>query len=185
MEFLKDNRLLLIGGTGRNVGKTTLACRIIEKVSKEAAIIGLKVSTQKPGEMKFHGTGHTSFDKYSITHEESIIPSKDTAKMINCGALASYYIETKADYVTAAYNGFKKQISADMALVCESRTLRDYIKPALFIMLVNEEHTKSDSLHFIKLADVVFKYQDGLDELQNLVEAISYSNENGWIINKI
>ena len=36
--------LLLIAGNGRNVGKTTLACKIIAQFARETEVIGLKIT---------------------------------------------------------------------------------------------------------------------------------------------
>jgi len=40
----KYPNILLVSGNGRNSGKTTLACKIIERFSKDHEITGLKIS---------------------------------------------------------------------------------------------------------------------------------------------
>ena len=39
--------MVLIGATGRNVGKTTLACALIERLRKEFTVVGVKVTPVK------------------------------------------------------------------------------------------------------------------------------------------
>lgn len=73
--YLSKN-LLIIGGTGRNVGKTTLANLLIKKFSLQIEIIGLKVSTHKKGDEFLHGYHEVKIDEasFSIKKEDGEFP---------------------------------------------------------------------------------------------------------------
>jgi len=45
LSVLKCPNILLITGNGKNVGKTTLSCRIIENQNNEYDFIAVKIST--------------------------------------------------------------------------------------------------------------------------------------------
>jgi hypothetical protein len=179
-----DKNLLIIGGSGRNVGKTTLALTIINKISKETKVLGLKVSTHKHGEELFHGN-HTSLlsDNYRISVETRMLPNKDTALMLDAGAGNAYFIEASSHKVMEAYEKFKKQYNEiGLPVVCESRSLRKHIKPGLFILLVNDDQIKHDTNHYMSLADHVHIYDNNIMRLNHLADVITFGPE-GWEIN--
>lgn len=178
-----DKHLLIIGGSGRNVGKTTLALAIIRKISKETKVLGLKVSTHKHGEELFHGT-HTSLlsDDYRISVETRMYPHKDTALMLDAGASSAYFIEASGHKVLEAYEKFKAQYNAvGQPIVCESRSLRKHVKPGLFILLVKEDEIKRDTNFYMSLADHVHIYDNNIMRLNQLTDLITFGPE-GWEI---
>lgn len=184
--ILIKNNLILIGGSGRNVGKSTLANQIIKNVSKKQPLIGLKVSTFRTGEEQFHGDEHIIAGKsYKITLEEGRIPHKDTAQMVAHGALKAYYLQTNEDFVLDAYNEFEKEFNPDnLPVICESRALRKYIKPGLFLIIIDPSNLKNDSLQFEKLADHILYFKENeLTGISELASRVIY-NEGSWMISK-
>ncbi len=176
-----DKNLLIIGGSGKNVGKTTFALSLISKVSTKIQVIGLKVSTHKQGEELFHGSHGTMLSNdYRITTETRKIPRKDTALMLDAGASSSYYIEVAGNKVLEAYNEFMTQYNVNgFPVVCESRTLRNHVKPGLFILLVNKNEIKPDTNHYMSLADHIHYYDNDITRLHQLTDAITFGPE-GW-----
>ncbi len=176
-----DKNLLIIGGTGRNVGKTTLALFIISKISNQTGVIGLKVSTHKQGEELFHGNhGSLLSNEFRITTETRKFPDKDTALMLDAGATSSFYIEAATNKVLEAYNEFMDHYNQDGSpVVCESRSLRNQVKPGLFILLVNKNEIKPETNHYLSLADHVHYYDDDITRLHQLADAITLSSD-GW-----
>lgn len=181
--------LLLIGGSGRNVGKTTFATELIKKFSKQHSethrIIGLKVSTFRSNEDSYHGD-HQEQTKsgFLIKKEDLSVPHKDTAQMVIAGAETAYYIQTSAESVAEAYQEFETSINpVNLPVVCESRALLQVVRPGLFIMVVDGEKVKPDTASLIKEADhtLYFKKND-LSELHRLVEDIQLT-EYGWKFN--
>lgn len=179
--LLVDKNLLIIGGSGKNVGKTTFALSLINKISNHTPVIGLKVSTHKPGEELFHGN-HISVlsNDYRITTETRKFPHKDTALMLDAGANSSYYIEVAGNKIVEAYDKFLKEHNQlRLPVVCESRTLRNHVIPGLFIMLVNENEIKKETDHYMSLADHIHYFNNDISKLHQLADAITFGPE-GW-----
>lgn len=180
--FFKN--LLLIGGSGRNVGKTTLALEIIKIFSKQAEIIGLKVSTHHKGDELKHGT-HTIIpaDNYVINIEKNDIPRKDTARMLQSGVSDAYYIESAGEKVKIAFEEFyNKYNPLSNPVICESRSLRKYIKPGIYILLLGPNGDKLITDEEKSLADIIYSvnFEDhNFNEITNKLMLTS----DGWSFN--
>lgn len=183
-EMLHDKNLIIIGGTGRNVGKTTLATEIIRRASKLHTVLGLKVSTHKKGEEGFHGDHSLEYvNTFRINIEKGLQPQKDTAAMLKAGASEAYYIETADEFVKEAWNEFISTCNqTNNAMVCESRSLRKHVKPGLFILLINPENAKDSSLQYKELADYVYYYNNDLKGIIELAQSIEFTL-SGWVFN--
>ena len=160
--------MIMIGGNSRNSGKTTMACSIISKLSVSNEIIGLKVTTARPGEDEMHGN-HTDIDStdYSIFEELNSGSEKDTSKMLRAGAAHVYYIQAKEDFLEKTILHFISKYINNQIIVCESRSLRRTINPGLFLMMMRlpaEGKVKEDLSTYIELADKVFHF--GADEFE-------------------
>jgi hypothetical protein len=178
-----DNHLLIIGGSCRNIGKTTLALDIIKNLSSSFSIIGLKVSTHRKGEDKHHGN-HASlpdFQNFITKKEDNSQPLKDTSRMLAAGAKAAYYIQTKEEFVLNSFIQFKEINNITGPIICESRSLRLSIKPGLFIFLIGPGSCKQDKHNFQAVADYVHYSDYDLKSLAMLARRISY-DQDGWHI---
>lgn len=149
------SQILLIAGTGRNTGKTTWACKIIEKFSVHQSVIGLKISPH------FHrGTDSLKAvienDNFRIYQETSYISSKDSSRLLSAGATKVYYIECLDEFIKEAFEAFQKIIDSTGPIVCESPALRKYIKPGIFIIVDNSSNRnkKKDVLESKSKADL-------------------------------
>lgn len=180
IELPLEKNLLIIGGTGRNVGKTSLALLLLKKFN-EHSIIGLKVSAHRKEEELFHGT-HVFYpaDNFRITEENCIQPWKDTAQMLNAGASKAFYIEAASNNISEAYKDFKNNFNPEnLPVICESRSLRKHLIPGINILLIDTPEKISDL--DIAQADIVFYYKQGLEGLHNVAERINLSAD-GWTI---
>lgn len=133
--------MLLLGSTGRNSGKTVLACAVIRHLSPQIPVIGLKVTT-------IHGTGDvcprggegcgvcSSLEgNYCITLEEDTGTGKDTEKMIAAGAEKVYWLRVRAGCMEEAVEAIGKVIPNGKPVVVESNSLRHLVEPGVFIVM--------------------------------------------------
>ena len=152
--MIHDSRFVIIAGTARNVGKTTLACEIIKKNSSKN-ITALKFVTLKQGAKKHNH--HSDITTYSIIEEEDYTLKKDTVKMLNAGARRSFLIVSHEDFIQEAILEFLKMMNSETLVIAESATLRGYLKPKKFIIVDREEAiNKKDYIKdLIPLADFV------------------------------
>jgi len=137
--------LLMIGGSKRHVGKTTLVCQIIKQFSKEYPIIALKASSIRQDETIKHGLHENSPDsKWEIVEENNRSGLKDTSKMLLAGAEKVFYIRAEDKYLASAFLLWHKTLDSSFFIVAESIGLRFIIEPAIFLLL------KFDYPHEIK-----------------------------------
>ena len=128
-----DSRFIIIAGTGRNVGKTTLACNIIKKISETQTVIAIKFISLKKRDYKHEH--HANISTYEIFEETSVAGQKDTSKMLNAGASQSYLIVSQENYIEQAIERLKKILNKDTIVIVESARLRNFIKPKYFIVV--------------------------------------------------
>ena len=133
--------MLLLGSTGRNSGKTVVACAMIRHLSRRQPVFGLKVTT-------IHGTGDvcprggegcgvcSSLEgDYCLTLEKDNGKGKDTEKMVQAGAEKVYWLRVRAGRMSAAVGAINEVIPPGVPVVCESNSLRRYIKPGIFLLM--------------------------------------------------
>jgi hypothetical protein len=148
--------LILIAGTGRKVGKTTLACEIIHSLAETGQqVVAIKLTPH------FHQVCNScetlvKTPDLLISREWSCNPVKDSARMYAAGANPVYFIQVNDPALGEVIDFIIHEIPASANIVCESAGLRRYLKPGLFIMIKgDEEHPKN--LDLIELADLILK----------------------------
>ena len=168
--------MLMIGGSGRNVGKTTLICAIIRKFAPSTPIIGLKVTSIRPNEEDFHGNHEQPLpENFRIFEETNTRSTKDTARMLNAGAQRVYFIQSTQQQMSLAIDAFFKIVNQHSTIICETRSLRSLIKPGVFILISDQTDMilKAKATEFESLADIHlhFDAQHHTMELQaNLID---------------
>jgi hypothetical protein len=123
--------LLLIAGNGRNVGKTYFACRVIEALSKQTTITGLKITS--------HIHEHNIDDvlvkkqKYIILKEKQL-SGKDSSLMLQAGAEQVFFLMAAPEYLPEAFEKLSGYLP-ETPIVCESGGLHEIIRPGLFFFI--------------------------------------------------
>jgi len=177
---LVDHHLLIIGGSGRNVGKTTLALEIIRKYAKTVNLTGLKLSSHNNQDKMFHGSHHPmDVHNFSIWVETCLNDNKDTARMIFAGAKQSFYIESPDTLIYESYMKFNELYKPVGPIICESKSLRKFVKPGLFIFLVDPLKGKDHTHEYEAVADYVHYFNPIIPSFNDLVDQIEYIN-TGW-----
>jgi len=132
---------IIISGTGRNVGKTTLSCRLIGKY-KEERPLGIKISPHK------HpiGKGDIVICKnanYIILQETQLNTGKDSSRMLAAGAEKVFFVMAEDKYLIDAMNVLGSIIDFSSRIIIESAALRRYFKPSKFIIVSTNEFPSS------------------------------------------
>lgn len=139
---------MLLAGNGRKIGKTTLACAIIQAHCQTAAIIGLKVTTMYANDTHYHGKHDTLLETPCEMFEETNISSeKDTSRMLRAGASKVFYIRCHDAHIREAFQGFLNQIDKNAVIICESGSLRSIIEPGLFLYIEDQSRTVEKEKH--------------------------------------
>lgn len=177
------DRLLLIAGTGRNVGKTTLACELIQEISKKKEVVGIKISphihSQNEG-----GELVAETDHYSIYREQDKNKEYDSSRMLKAGAKKVFYIQSEDHKVYEAFEQLLPELDENIAIVCESGGLRNYVKPSLFLMCKRkgEEIQKEKAKILLPKADKLFEFST--NNFDTNTSLIIY-NGLKWIISEV
>jgi hypothetical protein len=171
--------MIMIGGNSRNSGKTTMACSIITKLATSMEVIGLKVTSVRPGEEEWHGN-HTSETSGSYTIFEETNPhlKKDTSKMLRAGASHVYYIQVSDIFLEKAVLHFLSMYINKQIIVCESRSLRNFIIPGLFLMMmrVTTQGNPKDVDDYLSKSDKNIYYGDETTQLRQFADNLYFEN---------
>lgn len=179
--MLKHKQLLIVGGAGREVGKTEFICRLITKISSQHPVYALKVSAVYPGEELYHGTHSGDKSNQSLFEEMKMTTKKDTSRMLRAGARKVFYMRSDAERIKTGYTEFLKKIPEKALVVCESNSLGLFVKPALSIVVksVNGQ-IKPRAIAHMERANLVV-VSDGNSGFPEL-ELICFSESGEWEI---
>ncbi|MCB9014407.1 MAG: hypothetical protein H6541_01345 [Lentimicrobiaceae bacterium] len=173
--------LLIIGGSSRNTGKTSLAVRLIEKYAKEHSITGLKVTSIRRGEEEYHGRHEDVINeaKFTIYEETNFQGDKDTCRMLAAGAKRVFYIQTTEQYLDEAFKNFLSLKSDHSPIICESRSLRAVVKPGLLVLLkhYNPAFIKPGFSQLEALADLTITMHQEKENTAQETEAIIWNGQ--------
>jgi hypothetical protein len=175
----------MIGGNARHAGKTSLACGLIRKFSAQFPVIGLKVTSVKAGESKFHGDhSNDSDDPWSVFEETDFHGEKDTSQMLRAGAHKVYFIRSSGATLMEAWSHFTTRVDTSSCLIiCESRSLRNLLKPGLFLLMIRNADPGSgkDMTEYMELADEVCYLGNDVYEINEIVDRIKIIG-NTWTL---
>ncbi len=169
--------ILLIAGSGRNVGKTTLACQLIE-TGNEKDIYAVKITPH------FHSTTpglvEIAKDKnWAIFEETNANTSKDTARYLKSGAKKSYLIQVIDNELKTAFFRLLESLPITSPIIIESSALLGIIKPAMVLFVEstqNKNELKENKLY--EDTDFIFAF-DGKN-FHPSTKKVSFNGE--WVL---
>jgi tRNA uridine 5-carbamoylmethylation protein Kti12 len=158
-----DSRFIIIAGTARNVGKTTLACKVIKSIEPQK-VVALKLISLK----KHQETHHHYTDTFLILEEKNRNSSKDTAKMLRAGAQKAFLILSQENYIEKAIDTFLSFVQENDLIIVESAMLRNYLTPYCFI-IVDRKAASNKKRYIDKLKPLADYFIDDIyDEYQSV-----------------
>lgn len=172
-------QMLLIGSSGRNSGKTTLAVGFIQKWKDKFPIIALKITTieKKDGKCPRGGKGCgvcTNIEEnFELIEEKNVNSNKDTSLLLTSGTKKVYWLKTLKTHIDEGIKHFLTIIPKDALVICESNSLRNIVKPGVFIMLRNTKNAsiKKSASEVIDKADLIIE-GDFRDNIEDIVEKL-------------
>lgn len=174
--LLQAKQMILIGATGRNSGKTTLALQIIDAYKDKMPIIAFKLITVRDhGDICPRGGQGCGICKglkgcFDIT-EEIQDGTKDTMLLKKAGAKHVYLIRAFKENVKEALEEALKLVPEGTLVICESNSARLVAEPACFIMIESSTSSsvKPTAQAVLEYADVVLKQDEEafVDFVQN------------------
>jgi hypothetical protein len=185
-------QIILIGSSGRNSGKTTLAVKFIEKWKDKFPVIALKITTieKKDGKCPRGGKGCgvcTNIEEnFQLIEEKNMSSNKDTSLLLSYGAEKVYWLKVLKTHISDGIESFLSIISEDSLIICESNSLRKIVKPGVFIMLKNTKDSsiKKSAEEVMDKADLIVE-GDFLDGIDRIAGKVSVERKNGLVSTKI
>lgn len=176
MEILKLPQLLLIAGNGRDSGKTTLACLIIQKFSPVHRIIALKISPHRH-RIAIGGKVLCDRENLYVAEETDAGTGKDSSRMLQAGAARSFFICSAGDQLSVALNMILELCDEQTLIVCESGGLRHVAEPGLFIIASNpaNDGIKVSTQNLLQFENIWLTF-DGFHFNLNLNEIVIHNN---------
>lgn len=158
--------LLIIGSTGRNIGKTEFACGVIEANASKSDIYGVKVIPVDRGKEQCHrgpdgcGLCDSLTGDYEIIEETDKTTPKDTARMLKSGARKAYLLIVERNCLERGINAVLKIMPEKALVVVESNTIRKVVEPGLFIVIKKKSETKikQSCAEVIRFADRIVEF---------------------------
>lgn len=147
----------MVGGHARNVGKTSVVAGIIRGL-RELNWTAAKITQFGHGVCSVNGEAcgcAVSEHQFSINEERRPDTNSDTARFLAAGARRSLWVRTKQGELAAALPALKSKIEADEFVIVESNSFRRFIKPALYIQVLDAANPdfKVSAQEFFDLCD--------------------------------
>ncbi len=124
------SQIILIGGSGQNVGKTYWSELLVKTIAKTNPINTLKISSHK------HPTtaGLKTVNKgngWTLYEESDLSGAKDSQRLLKAGATKSYYANVEKEVLQQFINELDKNIDINRLLLVESTAFGIFITPKL------------------------------------------------------
>jgi hypothetical protein len=177
----KEN-LLIIGGTGRDAGKSSLAELLLRRFASRA-VTGIKITPHSHPDhsgltLLADGTGFQIYEESNSTSE------KDSSRMLRAGAARVFLIVSGSSSVAEAFIRLQPLLAPGAPVLCESPALRRIVHPDLFVIMAHGEDGKSERKNIddlIPLADLMITIRD-LKSGQ--AEIIDLNEDNRWYLKR-
>lgn len=133
--------MILIGATGRNVGKTEFACALIHRLADHQPVIAAKVTVIRetgshcPRGGEGCGVCGSLQENYQITEEHNRLSGKDTARMLQAGASRVLWLRVRHACMEEGTRALLARLPERVPLICESNSLREIVTPGQFIVV--------------------------------------------------
>jgi len=165
---------LLIAGTGRNTGKTTLACLLLSQY-RENAVTSVKIT---PHFHPLHEEDRVLVknENFIIIREERI-STKDSSRMLQAGASQALFVQAKDESLEEVFSYLSGLIPSGHPVICESGGMARIIEPGLFIMM----HPEGEAVTWKSGPLAKPDMEASLDNVEAAVKKVSLNN-GSWLL---
>ncbi len=126
--------LIVVGGQGKHVGKTTLVCEIIRHfVSAHWTAAKVTSHSHEPQECESVASGFG----WTIWEQSASDSPIDTARYLQAGAVRSLLVSAESESLASACAALKAEVSGNENAIVESTAAAELLAPDLFLLVVN------------------------------------------------
>jgi len=170
--------VLLVSGTGRNVGKTSLACRVIEKLHGTQRITAVKISPHLH-EVNSGEALCAKYGQYAIFREEVKNQAKDSSRLLTAGARRVFYMQAIDNCLPEAWSKLREWLEAEEPVIIESGGIHKIINPGCTLFLGGGSKTGDKP----EETEYPVQHVHGFDDHEQIVSAVDFK-EGHWKIIK-
>ena len=169
--------ILLVSGSGQNVGKTSFIRRVIA-LNANQKIVAIKITPH------FHeiNSGLVPIiitENYRIFQETGLTAAKDSSLFLQAGAERVFYIQSADDFLKEAVSLLSEKLDQEQPIIIESAALRNILKPSVYLFIQKKfEDIKPSALEMQKLADTIVYSDSG----QFSIDPTSITFDQTWKI---
>lgn len=142
---MNDLQLILIAGTGQNVGKTTLACRLIQQLAKNGMVNAMKVAGHRHQLTSLQPVIYRG-EGLVISIETNHASAKDSSRYLRAGAHRSYFVLCNESGIDELTHWINENLQG--WLVCESGIVGRTMIPDFAFFVKGEEPKKQAPWRF-------------------------------------
>ena len=138
--------LVVVGGCGRKIGKSSVVTGLIRALPK-ARWTAVKISR--------HGHDAGSGQSGFVLREETVPGATDSGRYLGAGAVRSYWIQAAGGQLDQALPAIGRLLEASENAIIESNSILGYLAPDLYLVVVDEAVTgwKESALRQLDRAD--------------------------------
>lgn len=155
-----------IGGAHSKVGKTTIACQILKRLSGWGAIKYTKTS--------FYSS---IVDSLEILRQKN----KDTNRLLDAGAQDVLWVQSPPEGLKEVLQIAIDRLSYLKGIILEGNSAIEALRPDLVIFVSGNEGLKEGAEKILNMADAVIFEKDPLQETPKTAKRFSLDNEEGYI----
>ncbi len=159
--------VLSVSGAGRNVGKTTLICQLIQRYASQHPVAAIKISPHfhKVEGLELIGEAPGQF---SIYNEVNPGTAKDSSRMLKAGASPVFYVQAVESEMLKAFNECMALVPHGRPVICENGSLTKYIDPGLSLFLMSAgllNQTKKPGKNAIRIMNKGVDYHEPISRI--------------------
>jgi len=140
--------IVIVGGHSRNIGKTSVVCRLVEAFA-EYRWTAIKVSQHEHPEV---GEGVPA-----VLEERDPASDSDSSRYLSAGAVRSLWVRTSEGQLAEAVASIRFEIATSQNVVIESNSVLSLVKPDILLLVLDAlvPDFKVSALQFLERADAV------------------------------
>jgi molybdopterin-guanine dinucleotide biosynthesis protein len=151
--------IVVIGGHTRNIGKTSVVCRLISAFP-ESRWTAIKITQFGHGICSANGEPcdcETGDHTIAISEERNAATGTDSSRYLAAGAVRSLWARTRQGQLAEAMPRIRAEITRSDNVVLESNSVLRFLKPDLYLAVLDPAIAdfKPSALRYLDRADAI------------------------------
>jgi hypothetical protein len=158
-------KALVIGGHGRDIGKTRLAELFLRRL-KSFGCTAVKISAHgHAGAPPFSSAGAAA-GGFALFEEREPSARRDTARYLAAGACRALWLSVAPGRLAEGLAALRDTLAGERHVLFESNRILEFLRPSLFLFVLNpaRREFKPSARRFLQSADAVVVMGGKLDE---------------------